>query len=76
MFFYGLLYKNVPMLTDQQELIYICSVRTQDTVWKTCWERRMIETNEEIESGKSVLSALPDDDDDDDGDDESLLYII
>ena len=27
-FFYGLLLKDVPVLTDQQELIYVSSVQT------------------------------------------------
>ena len=58
---------------DQQELIYINSVRAQDVIWKTCREQwgigadgerqrnREIET--ERESGKSLLAARLDDGD-------------
>ena len=56
---------DVPVLADQQELIYISSVRTQDVVWKTCQEQWMIGMDEEKESGKFVISAQFDDDDDD-----------
>ena len=41
--FYGSLHMDVAVLW------------TQDVVWKTCW--RMIGTDEEKESGKSVLSS-------------------
>ena len=32
MFFYGALHIDVPMLADQQKLIYISSVQTQDEI--------------------------------------------
>ena len=53
-FFSGPLHMDVPVLTDQQELFCISSVRTLDVVWKTCRDR-----------WKSVLSIRFDDDDDD-----------
>ena len=53
---------NVPVLADQQEVIYISSVRTQDVIWKTCRERRMIGTDGEKESWKFVSAARFDDD--------------
>ena len=34
--FYGPLHMDAPVLADQQVLIYISSVRTQDVVRKTC----------------------------------------
>ena len=40
------LFKN---LADQQELIYISCVRTQDVLRKTCWEWWMIGTVEETQ---------------------------
>ena len=40
---------DVPVLADQQEVIYISSVQTQDLIWKTYWERWMIVTEEERE---------------------------
>ena len=55
---------DVPVLADQQALIYISSVRMQDAVLKTCCERWIIGTNGERELRKSVLSAWHDDDDD------------
>ena len=55
----------VLMLVDQQELIYISTVRSQDIIWKTCQKSQMIVVDEEIESGKSVLSVQFDDNDDD-----------
>ena len=45
MFFYGTLLMDMPVLVDQQELIYINRVRIQDLVWKTGRERWMIGTN-------------------------------
>ena len=51
----------VPVLADQQELIYNSSAKTQDVVLKTCWEWWMTETDGERESGKFVLSAQCDD---------------
>ena len=48
-FFYGTLHTNVPVLVDQQELIYIRSVQTQNVVWKTCQEQWKIETDGERE---------------------------
>ena len=38
MFFYGPFLMKMPVLADQQELIYISSLQTLDVVWKTCWE--------------------------------------
>ena len=32
---------DVPMLADQQDLIYINSERIQDVIWKICQERWM-----------------------------------
>ena len=55
---------DMPMLADQQEFIYISSVRTQDIVWRTCLEWWMRGTDGERESGKSMLSARLDDDHD------------
>ena len=43
-FFYKFLQMDVPNLADQQELIFIRSVRIQDEVWKTCQERWTIGT--------------------------------
>ena len=40
---------DVQVLVDQQEHFYISSVRTQDAIWKTCRERRIIGTEEEEE---------------------------
>ena len=36
---YRLLHTDAQVLADQQELIYISSVWTQDVIWKTCQER-------------------------------------
>ena len=63
--FNGPQYMDVPVLADQQELIYISCVRTQDVVWKTSQERWMTGTNGEEEPGKSMPAAWLDDDDDD-----------
>ena len=60
-FSYEALHTVVPVLADQQELIYISSVRTQDVVWKTCQERWIIEMDGGRDSAKSVLSARLDD---------------
>ena len=63
-FFYGPLYMDEPVLDNQQELIYISSVRTQDVVWKICLERWTLGTDgerereRERELGKFVLAAL------------------
>ena len=54
---------DMTVLVDQQELIYISSVRTQGLVWKTYQKRRMIGTDGERESGEFVLSVRLDDDD-------------
>ena len=62
---------DVPVLVDQQELIYISCAWTQDVVWKTCQEQWIIETygerererERERQSGKSALSARLDDGD-------------
>ena len=40
---------DVPALANQQELIYISSVQTQDIIWKTCRERWMRGTDWERE---------------------------
>ena len=60
-FFYGPLHLDVSVLADQEELIYISFVQTQDAVWKTCRKRWTIGTDEEREPGKSVLLAQRDD---------------
>ena len=52
---------DVPVVADEQECIYISSVRTQDVVWKTCQEQWMIETDGDRESGKAMLSVQHDD---------------
>ena len=46
----------MPVLADQQEIIYISYVQTQDVNWKS-WESWMIGMDEERESGKSILSV-------------------
>ena len=56
-FFYGPLPTNVLVLADQQELINISSVRTQDVVWNPFRERWIIATDGERESGISALSV-------------------
>ena len=48
---------EVPVLTNQQELINTSFVWTLDEVWKTCWEQFMIGTDGVRESVKSVLVA-------------------
>ena len=65
MFFYEPLHMDIALFADQQELIYMNSVWTQDAVWKNCQEQWMIGMDGERESRKSVLSVLFDDDDDD-----------
>ena len=56
---------DVPVLADQQELIYISSVQTQDVVWRTRWEGwGEREREREREFGKSMLSAQLDDNED------------
>ena len=37
-FFYRPLHIDVPVFANQQGLIYYCSVRIQDVVWKDCQE--------------------------------------
>ena len=61
-FFKEPLHIDVPVLVDQQELIYIGSAQTHKVIWKTCRERWMIVTNWGRESRKSVLSGRLDDD--------------
>ena len=63
-FFYGHLHIAMLVLADKQELTYINSVWTMDIVWKTCWEQWIKRTDEETQSGKSILTAWLDDDDD------------
>ena len=43
------LHMVVPMLAEQQEIIYVSSVKTLDAVWKNCCERRMMERERERE---------------------------
>ena len=76
MFFYGPLHMDMPVLSEQQEVIYISSVQTWDVVWKTCRKRWMIGTNSPRERGvgKSVQSTQLGDDDDDDDDDDLKPY--
>ncbi len=38
---------DVPVLADQQEVIYISDVWTKNVIWKTCRERRKIGTDRE-----------------------------
>ena len=58
---------DIPVLADQQERMYISSLRTQNVVWKTCREQWTIGMDEERErvcvcvSGKSLLSERLDD---------------
>ena len=52
---YGSLHMGELVLADEQELIYINSVRTQDVIWKTCQEDGV------RESGKFALLARLDD---------------
>ena len=47
---------DLPVLADKQELIYDCSLQTQDVGWITYRERWMIGTNGKRESGKSMLA--------------------
>ena len=54
---------DVKVLDDHLELLYKSSLWTHDVVLKTSQKRWMIETNDERESGKSVLAAWHDDDD-------------
>ena len=61
---------DMPVLGNQQELIYDSSVLTQDVVWKTCQKWWMIGTNGKRKSGESMLAAWLD------NDDESLYIII
>ena len=42
------------LLTDQQELVYINCVRTQDVVWKIFQEQWMIGMDKERESLKNL----------------------
>ena len=37
-FLYGPLHMDMPLLANQQELIYIISVQTQDVAWMICQE--------------------------------------
>ena len=62
---------NVPVLDDKQEVFFLHQLCVKlGVVRKTSRERWMIGTDEERESGKSVLSEgldIDDDDGDDDG---------
>ena len=53
----GSLHTDMPVLADEQELIYICSVWTQDLVWKNCGGQCIIGKNRKRETGKSMQSA-------------------
>ena len=53
---------DVLMLANQQELIYISSVQTQDVVWKTCLEQWMIRTDGERVREMCAISVIEDDD--------------
>ena len=57
--FLGMLHMDVPVMADQQRLIYTSSVRTQDETW----ERLMVGMDGERESGNSMLLTWLDDDD-------------
>ena len=61
-FYNGSLYIDMPVLANQQELIYVISGQTQDKVWKTCCVRWMIGTDGERESGKPMQAARLGDD--------------
>ena len=61
-FVYGPLHVDVSLFADIQELIYITAVQTQDVVLRICRERRIIGTNGERATGKSLLSVRLDDD--------------
>ena len=60
--FYGPLHMDVPVLIDQQKLIYIHSARTLDVIWKTYRERWTIGMDGERDSEKYELSARLDED--------------
>ena len=47
---------DVPVLANQQELIYISSVWTQDIIWKTCQEKWMIRTDGEKERVRKICA--------------------
>ena len=47
---------DVPVLSNQQELIYINSVWKQDVIWKTCWEQWNGWGERKKKSGKSALT--------------------
>ena len=61
---------DLPLLADQQEHIYISSLRTRGVVWRTWREQWIIRIDGERKRGrereKSVLLVRLDDDDDDD----------
>ena len=48
--FYGPLHMDVPVVANQQELIYISSERTQYVIWKTCRGRWIKRTDRERKS--------------------------
>ena len=54
---YGPLHMDVLVLTSQQELIYNCSVRTQDVVRKNCKERWTVGIDGERGPGKSMQAV-------------------
>ena len=62
-FFDEPLHMDVPMLADQQKLIYISSLLILDVFWKTCRMQWMIGTDAERKSRKSMLSTWLDDND-------------
>ena len=53
----GPLHTDEQGLNDQLEPIYNSSVLIQDVAWKTCRERKTIETSGKWGPGKSVLVA-------------------
>ena len=61
-FLYGTQNMDVPMLADQQELIYISSVRTQHVVWRTCrsdgWSGQMRERERESQENQYCTRDL------------------
>ena len=55
---YVLQHMNVSVLTDQQRLTYISSLRTQDTAQKTFQERYIIGTDGERERERERVREL------------------
>ena len=55
-FFCGPLHMDEPVLFELKELIYISSVRTQDVVWQTYWDRWMM--GRERERVREIHAAI------------------